>query len=216
MIFTDRTRRLWQDAAFRAKRAATFALPEVQEKRRQGMKAAWQRPDVLERRAATNALPETQARRSAGASAAWADPGLCSEQSERRLGWLSDPENYAATVATNREINSRPEVRQKLSEAISSLIWINDGVACRRIPYDAPIPDGWQAGRLGSYGPKPGTIKCWRITDGTNNRIINQGDPIPDGWRRGMTHKRLRVGKIRSVNDNSAPRAPFTDNAVRI
>jgi hypothetical protein len=100
--------------------------------------------------------------------------------------------NYEATCKINKEIGARPEVKQKLSDAISDLKWITNGQEEHRVPETDPIPEGWKKGRLKegrSFGPKAGTYAYRKITDGTQNRNISLDDPIPDGWRVGMTMK---------------------------
>jgi hypothetical protein len=182
----------WSHGTMRASQAARDATPERKAQRSNIMTAAWQRPEVRERHDQTNAMPETQARRKAGGELGWADPTLREEAKERRTEWLADPDNYEATCKINQEINARPEVKQKLSDAISGLKWITNGQEEHRVPETNPIPEGWQKGRLKegrSFGPKAGTHAYRKITDGTQNRNIGLDDPIPDGWRVGMTMK---------------------------
>ena len=63
-------------------------------------------------------------------------------------------------------------------------VWITNGILCKRVFKDEPLPEGWRYGN-----PKFSNNGLIGITDGVHNKYILPTDEIPEGWRKGNVGK---------------------------
>ncbi len=145
---------VWPES-LREKRAATFAKPEVQDKRRKAMLEAQSRPEVIEASRSAKANPEYRAQQQQKSVLAWADAELRAEQSERLRTYLSVPENREKRV--EQVLSVQGQATEAAAQVVKGSIWINDGAHNQRVPKSMIIPIGWKTGRATNgvkFGPK--------------------------------------------------------------
>jgi hypothetical protein len=103
------------------------------------------------------------------------------------------------------------------NKGIVNIHWINNGIEEQRIEKNDVVPEGWERGRIWSFGdyffinngkkhkaikktqkiPKGwvkgrlGSSNAERIsiTNGENSRFITKEEPIPEGWKLGISYR---------------------------
>lgn len=144
---SERALAMWQQESYITARAESFARPEVIAKRTAIFSSPVFKATIAASSAARWQNPVYAAITSASVRRAWSDPDLRSRHSDTITKALANPIAKERQRRASKEVNSRPEVRAKHSERVSSLMWVTDGETNRRIPVSDTLSPGWKKGR---------------------------------------------------------------------
>jgi len=145
------------DPAIRARLLETIRRPGVSAAKSEKLTGRKASEETIARMRAAQAVPEHRVRLSIAVRAAWADPVLRAQQSERFKGRPVSAEVRAKISATlmGHTCFWKGQKRPEMAEKIRDLVWITDGVRCRRIPKGTIPEDGWRPGRKRDSRPIP-------------------------------------------------------------